>query len=499
MGTLQNCCTGSTNDKKKEENMKLLFMEQKPKSNFIIFQVGTFPWQSHNEPTSGSGILHEAHHHAINSIAGYSSYSVWPSIKQKNDESKTNNNFVRIYEVDKFPRFYAEPKYSLISESFLNEYRKNLENLMYDFMIDIETKYESQNSISLIICHHPFQNCIMISNVMKRRKENGLNIPQIAGFIHGSVLKIYQYELDENNDEYPSDFYHQMTNLKLFESNQSIVGNIDLIYSISTDVTNIFLELFPKFNADNIIYSTPGYNPIFKKLDDISLMNTLHQLKLKHIGLNQKDDSDDIKGNINITRDDGNYIGCNDDYKYMIMFAGSLAEWKRVDVLIYAANEYEKAFGNDILTLIVGRQLEPENNRLQSLNDKLKNKNVYFVGPRGQDVLIKLYNAANIGVFPAKNEPFGMVFIECLACGTPVIGANSGGPVDFIDDIVGKLIDENDDNQILGGNFANAIIDSIQNDHKVKKSINCVKVAEPYAIKAKMEMMLRNTKQMCVL
>ena len=32
----------------------------------------------------------------------------------------------------------------------------------------------------------------------------------------------------------------------------------------------------------------------------------------------------------------------------------------------------------------------------------------------------------------ASQEPFGMVFIECMACGTPTIGAKSGGPTEFV-------------------------------------------------------------------
>jgi glycosyltransferase involved in cell wall biosynthesis len=36
----------------------------------------------------------------------------------------------------------------------------------------------------------------------------------------------------------------------------------------------------------------------------------------------------------------------------------------------------------------------------------------------------------------------GMVFIEAMACGTPVIGADSGGPKDFVTPAVGALVPE---------------------------------------------------------
>merc|ERR1712046_369330 len=69
-------------------------------------------------------------------------------------------------------------------------------------------------------------------------------------------------------------------------------------------------------------------------------------------------------------------------------------------------------------------------------------KNTFLIGARGQDQLAEMYTVANLGCFPSFKEPFGLVFVECMACRTPVIGANSGGPKDFVSDAVGCLVDE---------------------------------------------------------
>merc|ERR1719443_2360115 len=69
-------------------------------------------------------------------------------------------------------------------------------------------------------------------------------------------------------------------------------------------------------------------------------------------------------------------------------------------------------------------------------------QHIYFVGAQMQPDLARLCSIANVGVFPSKAEPFGMVFIECMACLCPVIGANSGGPKDFVSDAVGALVPE---------------------------------------------------------
>merc|ERR1719394_1463203 len=80
--------------------------------------------------------------------------------------------------------------------------------------------------------------------------------------------------------------------------------------------------------------------------------------------------------------------------------------------------------------------------KLTDLAEKLKLKNTFFLGPRGQDILAEIYTVSDLGVFPSFKEPFGLVFVECMACKTPVIGANSGGPKDFVTTEVGELVAE---------------------------------------------------------
>merc|ERR1712050_571424 len=74
--------------------------------------------------------------------------------------------------------------------------------------------------------------------------------------------------------------------------------------------------------------------------------------------------------------------------------------------------------------------------------EELGLKNTFLLGPRGQDILAELYTVSALGIFPSFKEPFGLVFVECMACKTPVIGANSGGPKDFVVPEVGELVAE---------------------------------------------------------
>merc|ERR1712061_344483 len=93
-------------------------------------------------------------------------------------------------------------------------------------------------------------------------------------------------------------------------------------------------------------------------------------------------------------------------------------------------------------TLCVGTGPEEELNKLKALCEELSLKNTFLLGARGQDVLAEIYTVSNLGCFPSYKEPFGLGFVECMACKTPVIGANSGGPKDFVTREVGELVEE---------------------------------------------------------
>ena len=75
----------------------------------------------------------------------------------------------------------------------------------------------------------------------------------------------------------------------------------------------------------------------------------------------------------------------------------------------------------------------------------LKLKDVVFLGDQTQDNLNKLYNIADVLAVPSRVEGFGLVAIEALACGLPVVATNNGGMVDFINENVGALVDVEDD------------------------------------------------------
>ena len=130
----------------------------------------------------------------------------------------------------------------------------------------------------------------------------------------------------------------------------------------------------------------------------------------------------------------------NKEYNKIVLFAGRLTENKGIDILLKAAKRYENG---EFLTIIAGG-----GGLLKELKKQVKElelKDVVFVGDQTQRKLNKLYNIADVLAVPSRVEGFGLVAIEALACGTPVVATNQGGMTDFINDKVGALVNVDDD------------------------------------------------------
>lgn len=145
----------------------------------------------------------------------------------------------------------------------------------------------------------------------------------------------------------------------------------------------------------------------------------------------------------------------------LVSFVGKFTDFKGIDVLLKAAAIYQQAIPG-IQTVLVGHgQLWDE---MHQLRKELKLSNTHFLGHQVQPTVAKIYNVADVSVVPSRVEPFGLVAVEALACGTPVVATNEGGLPDFINDKVGSLV-PTDDHEAL----AQAIITEITMESKKTK------------------------------
>lgn len=140
--------------------------------------------------------------------------------------------------------------------------------------------------------------------------------------------------------------------------------------------------------------------------------------------------------------------------KPIVLFVGNLIKRKNVDSLL----EAKKIANSDYYLVIVG-----DGPLFKKLKKKAEDEDIHdviFTGSRNdvEDII----PSCDILILPSFSESFGLVLIEALACGKPVIGSDVGGISEIINDDVGLLVNPNKISSI-----ANAI-DNLVNDDDLR-------------------------------
>ena len=120
----------------------------------------------------------------------------------------------------------------------------------------------------------------------------------------------------------------------------------------------------------------------------------------------------------------------------IILFVGRIEPLKGIDNLLRAIAQIvdrRPELREGLRVPIIGGdpdriREDDEMVRLQELREELGIGDVItFLGAKDQDLLQYYYSAAEMVVMPSDYESFGMVALEAMACGTPVIASDVGG------------------------------------------------------------------------
>ncbi|UBF27715.1 glycosyltransferase family 1 protein [Kovacikia minuta CCNUW1] len=115
----------------------------------------------------------------------------------------------------------------------------------------------------------------------------------------------------------------------------------------------------------------------------------------------------------------------------IILYVGRFDPRKGIETLVRACAELKD---HTNLRLVIVGGSEPgsvdgeERERIERIVAELGlTEQTLFAGRVGHDLLPLYYTAADVSVIPSHYEPFGLVAIEAMACGTPVVASDVGG------------------------------------------------------------------------
>ena len=128
--------------------------------------------------------------------------------------------------------------------------------------------------------------------------------------------------------------------------------------------------------------------------------------------------------------------------KHILLFVGRIGIEKNIDFLIASVEKIVQVVP-DIVLLIVG-----DGPYREELQKKVKQKRldhcIFFTGYIQREVLKYIYTYADVFVFASKTEGQGLVIIESMQCGTPVVAIGKMGVRDLMgDNLGGFMVDDN--------------------------------------------------------
>ena len=168
----------------------------------------------------------------------------------------------------------------------------------------------------------------------------------------------------------------------------------------------------------------------------------------------------------------------------VLLYVGRIEPLKGIDILIEALAIVHRRGFNVCLSVIGGNPEgdeetpDAEMTRLQAMREQYGLTDlIAFIGKRSQDTLPYYYSAAVAVVIPSHYESFGMVALEAMACGTPVVASHVGGLAFLVQDGVTGYTVPVDEPQAL----ADRLITLLQNqDLRARMGSQAASFAKQY-------------------
>jgi glycosyltransferase involved in cell wall biosynthesis len=147
-----------------------------------------------------------------------------------------------------------------------------------------------------------------------------------------------------------------------------------------------------------------------------------------------------------------------EDNEKIIFYVGRHVFEKGIHLLVEAARGIVKSYNNSKFVIAgTGPMTEELKNRVRDMGIE---KKVLFVGYMNDEDRDKLYKVADVAVFPSLYEPFGIVALEAMAAGCPVVVSNTGGLGEIIEHKVNGLKSINGSSESITDNVSQLLYDN---------------------------------------
>jgi phosphatidylinositol alpha-1,6-mannosyltransferase len=131
----------------------------------------------------------------------------------------------------------------------------------------------------------------------------------------------------------------------------------------------------------------------------------------------------------------------------VVLFIGGNMQRKGLPDLISAAPKILEEVPNTEFWVVGNDNAEP---RMRKLCRDLRVEHRFrFLGRKTQSELAEIYARSDVFCMPSLSEAFGVVFLEAMSAGVPVIASRAGGVVEIVqDEVNGLLVNPGDQQEI---------------------------------------------------
>ncbi|WP_300381816.1 glycosyltransferase [Clostridium sp.] len=355
---------------------------------------------------------------------------------------------------------------------FIPSWYSNNRNPVHGSFFKEQAKALQKEGIKITVAYNEIWPLILIGKI---KEKIGVNINIEEG------LKTYRYKNFNFLPKNKRMFYIFNKRMDiLYKEVTSKEGKVDIIHCQSSFWAGISANyISKKYNIPLIItehssikkayYLKESYKPYiidsYKMAD--KLITVGNALKKELINLTNRDDILVIPNLIPI---DNFSIKENNNKEFTFFSLAFLEGEKGMDTLIKA---FSKGFKNTNSKLIIGGEGSQKDNLIK-LTEKLGITNkVEFLGTLSREEVS--YNMRNCDTFvlASRYETFGVVYIEALASGKPVIGTYNGGAEDIINKENGIIVNIDNIDELAKGMAK--IKDNIKEYNPLKIREDCIK------------------------